>query len=94
MNRNAGRPLRSAVRPRCSEICRHQIVRTPAAANIDPGCGGTYQVTVAIECVQKTRLIGMGVWLNTPQRIFLYEKGCLDGAVVSPKSYRAPRWVI
>jgi len=52
----------------------NQIVRTPAAANIDPGCGGTYQITVAIERTQKARLIGAGIWLNSFQCIFVYEE--------------------
>ena len=54
-----------------SKISGNQIVRPSAAANIDPGRGGTYQITVAIERVQKTRLIGAGIRLNSPQCIFL-----------------------
>jgi len=34
-----------------SEICRNQIVRSPAAANVRLGSGGAYQVAVGIERV-------------------------------------------
>jgi hypothetical protein len=57
-----------------SKISGNQIVRTSAAANIDLGGCGTDQITVAIERVQEPRLIGAGIGLNSPQRIFLYEK--------------------
>jgi hypothetical protein len=43
-----------------------QIIGTSASANIDPGRGGTYQVTVGIERVQKTRLVEAGIRLNSP----------------------------
>jgi hypothetical protein len=56
------------------KIGRNQIIRTSASANIDPGCGGTYQIAVGIEGAQKARLIGAGIWLNSPQCIFVYEK--------------------
>jgi hypothetical protein len=57
-----------------SKISGNQIARTSAAANIDLGRSGTDQITIAIECVQEPRLIGAGIGLNSPQRIFLYEK--------------------
>jgi hypothetical protein len=56
------------------KISGNQIVRTPASANIDLGSGGTYQITIGIERVQKPRRIEAGVWLNSPQCIFVYEK--------------------
>ena len=77
-----------------SKISSDKIVGTPASANADPGSGGTYQVTVGIERVEKTRLIGASNWLNAPQCIFFYEERCLHSAVVSPKSYGMPRVVI
>src|SRR5450631_1481135 len=77
-----------------SEISGVQIIRTSASANIDLGCGGTYQITVGIERSQKTRLIEAGIWLNSHQCIFVYKKRCLYSAVVSPKSHGMPRWVI
>ena len=51
-----------------------QIVRTSASANIHPCGSGTDQVTVAIERIQKPRLIGAGIRLNSPQCIFRYEE--------------------
>jgi hypothetical protein len=57
-----------------SKISGNQIVRTSTSANIELGCGGTYQITIGIERVQKTRLIGTGLWLNSPQCIFVYKK--------------------
>src|ERR1700692_4575928 len=54
-----------------SEISRNQIIRTSASAKIDLGCGGTYQITVGIESVQKTRFIRAGIGLNSPQLTFV-----------------------
>jgi hypothetical protein len=65
----AEQPLRVA-----SEISGNQIVRTPAPANIEPGSGGTYPITVGIERVQKTGFIWPGTWLNPRQCVFLYKK--------------------
>jgi hypothetical protein len=59
---------------RHSEISGVQIIRTPASANIDFGSGGTYQITVGIERVQKTRLIWPGTWLNLRQCVLVYKK--------------------
>jgi len=77
-----------------SKISGNQIIRTSTSANIELGCGGTYQITVKIECVQKTRLVEAGIWLNSLQCIFTYKKWCLYSAIVSPKSYGTPGWVI
>ena len=52
-----------------------QVVRTPASANINLGSRGAYQVTVGIERVQKTGLVGAGIWLDVPQRGLVYEEG-------------------
>jgi hypothetical protein len=60
--------------PTVSKICGDQIVRSPAAPNILPGRGGTYQVTVGIERVQKARFVGMGARLDALQCPFFYEK--------------------
>jgi hypothetical protein len=57
-----------------SKISGDQIVRTPAAANVHLGSGGTYQITVGIERVQETRFIGASIRLNSRQRGFVYEK--------------------
>jgi hypothetical protein len=57
-----------------SKIGGNQIIRAPASANIEFGCSGTYQITVGIKHFQKARLIGAGVWLNSPQCIFAYKE--------------------
>jgi hypothetical protein len=72
------------------KICDNQIIGTSASANIELSCGGTYQIAVRIERVQKPRLIGASIWLNSPQSIFVYEKCCLYCAIVSPKSHGTP----
>jgi hypothetical protein len=77
-----------------SKISGDQIVRTPASADVDPGSGGAYPITVAIERVQKARFIRTGIWLDPPQRAFVYEKRCLYRAIVSPKSHGMPRSII
>ena len=41
-----------------------QIIGASASTNIDPGCGGTYQIAVGIERVQKTRLVEAGIWFE------------------------------
>jgi hypothetical protein len=55
-----------------SEIRRNQIIRASASADIESCRGGTYQVTVAVECVQEPRFIGTDIWLNALERIRLY----------------------
>lgn len=77
-----------------SKISGDQIVRTPASADVHSGSGGAYPITIGIERVQKTRLIRTGIWLNAPQRAFVYEKRCLYRAIVPPKSHGMPRSVI
>jgi hypothetical protein len=54
-----------------SKISGDQIVRTPAAADIDLRSRGAYHITIAIERVQKARLVAAGIWLNSPQCVFL-----------------------
>jgi hypothetical protein len=57
-----------------SKIGGNQIIGPPASANVHLGSRGTYQNTVGIERVQKTRLIRASIWLNSPQCVFVYEK--------------------
>jgi hypothetical protein len=57
-----------------SKISGDQVVRTSASANVNPGSGGTYQITVGIERVEKTRLVGVRIRLNSLQRVFVYEE--------------------
>jgi hypothetical protein len=57
-----------------SKISGDQVVRTSASANVNPSSGGTYQISVGVERVQKARLIGASIWLNSLQRVFIYEK--------------------
>jgi hypothetical protein len=60
--------------PPASKISGNQFIGAPASANIDAGCGGTYQITVAIERVQKAQFIGLRIRLNSPQGIFAYKE--------------------
>jgi hypothetical protein len=72
---------RSATSPRLitsnvfvSKICGDQIVRSPASADVNlRGCRA-YHITVAIERVQETGLIGAGIWLNSLQCALVYEE--------------------
>jgi hypothetical protein len=57
-----------------SKIFGNQIVRASAAADIDPGRGGAYQITVGVERVQKARLIATGIGLNPHQCVFIDEE--------------------
>jgi hypothetical protein len=77
-----------------SEIMGDQVVRTPASANINLGGSSAYPVTVGIERVQKTGLVGASIWLDVPQRGLVYEEGRLHRAVMSPKPYGMPRSVV
>lgn len=52
----------------------NQIIRTFASADIDLRCSSTYQIAVGIERIQKARLIGAGIRLDSSQRVFVYEK--------------------
>jgi hypothetical protein len=56
------------------KICSNQIIRASASANIEPGCRGTYQITVGIECDQKARLIGGCIRFNSHQCLLIDEK--------------------
>jgi hypothetical protein len=56
------------------KIRSDQIVRTSAAADIELGGGGTDQVAIGIERVQKAGLIGMSSRLDSLQRAFIDEK--------------------
>jgi hypothetical protein len=76
---------------RTSKIGGNQVIRTPASADIDLGCGSTYQVTIGIERVQKTPFVAQRIWLNSRQCIFIYVKRRLYCTIVTPKSYSAPR---
>jgi hypothetical protein len=60
----AAAPLPALKRSIVSKTSGDQIIGTSASTNIDPGCGGTYQITVGIEHVQKARLVEAGIWLN------------------------------
>ena len=77
-----------------SEICRNQIVRSPAAADVRLGGSGAYQVTVGVKRAQKTRLIGVNIGLDSLQRVFADEKRCFDGAIMSPKLHGMPCGVV
>jgi hypothetical protein len=80
--------------PGASEISGNEVIRAPASANIDPGRGGTYQITVEIKRVQTARLIAARIWLNSLQCVLAYKKGRFYCAVVPPKSNGAPRLVV
>ncbi|OIQ74564.1 hypothetical protein GALL_437830 [mine drainage metagenome] len=72
----------------------NQIIRTFASADIDFRCSSTDQITVGIERIQKARLIRAGIRLDSSQCLFVNEKRCFDGAIVSPKTHGAPGLVI
>ena len=55
-------------------MSRNQVIRSAASANVDFGRGGTYQIAIAIERVQESRRIGVGIWLNALQCSFVDEK--------------------
>jgi len=90
------RPCRPGANHRIfvSEIMGDQVVRTPASANINLGGSSAYHVTVGIERVQKTSLVGAGIWLDILQRGLVYEEGRFHRAVISPKSHSVPRTVV
>jgi hypothetical protein len=48
------------------KVSGDQIIRTPAAANVNLGSDGAYQITVGVERVQKAGLGGAGIRLNSP----------------------------
>ena len=57
-----------------SKICGDQIVRTPASTDVNLRSRRAYHITVAIERVQETGLVGAGIWLNSPQCALVYEE--------------------
>ena len=79
---------------RVSEIAGDQVVRAPASANVEPGSGGTYQITVGVERVEKTRFVGLSIWLDALQCVFVYKKRRFHRAIMPPKPHSTPRSVI
>jgi hypothetical protein len=77
-----------------SEICGDQIVRAPAATDVNLRSRGAYHITVAIERVQETGLVAAGIWLNSPQRALVYEECRFQRAVVPPEPHGSPGLVI
>ena len=77
-----------------SEIMGDQVVRTPASANINLGGSSAYPVTVGIERVQETGLVGADIWLDVPERGLVFEEGCLHCAIISPKPHGMPGSVV
>jgi len=77
-----------------SEIAGHEVIRPSAAANVEPGRGGAYQIPVAIERTEEAGRIGADIRLNAPQRALFDVERCLDGAVVTPKPDGAPGLVV
>jgi hypothetical protein len=57
-----------------SKICEGQFVRPLSAAPIGFPCSGVDQVAVRIKSAQKSRLIGLHLWFNKFQCIFIHEK--------------------
>ena len=57
-----------------SKICGGQIVGASAPTDVNLRSRRTYHITVAIERVQKTELVGAGIWLNSPQCVLVYEE--------------------
>ena len=94
MSTYASPEFRPARAEAVSEICHNEIVGPPAAADVHPGSGGTYHVTVGIERVQESRLIETNIWLEPLQRVLAYEKGRLNSAIMTPKPHRTARAII
>lgn len=77
-----------------SKICGDQIVGSPASTDVNLRGGRAYRITVAVERVQETGLVLTGIWLNSPQRAFVYEECRFQCAVVSPEPHGSPGLVI
>jgi len=77
-----------------SKICGDQIVRAPASTDVNLRSSRAYHITIAIERVQETGLVGTGIWLNSPQYAFVYEECRFQRAVVPPEPHGSPGLVI
>lgn len=68
-------PSQGILRPSVTvKVSGNQIIGTSGSANIDLRCGGTYQITIGIERIQKSRFIGADIWLYFSQCAFVYEE--------------------
>ena len=65
------RRLVDQIKALVSKICGDQIVRTPASTDVKLRSRGAYHITVAIERIQKARLVAAGIRLDSPQCVFL-----------------------
>ena len=77
-----------------SKICSDQIVRSPTSTDVNLRGRRAYHITVAIERVQETGLVGAGIWLNSPQCALFYEECRFQRAIVPPEPHGSPCLVI
>jgi hypothetical protein len=77
-----------------SKICGDQIVRAPPSTDVNLRGRRAYHITVAIERVQETGLVGAGIWLNSPQCALFYKECRFQRAVVPPEPHGSPGLVI
>ena len=77
-----------------SKICGDQVVRAPASTDINPRSRRADHITVAIERVEETGLVGAGIRLDSPQCALVYEERRFQRTVVSPEPHGSPGLVI
>jgi len=77
-----------------SKICRDQIVRATPSTDVNLCSRGAYQIAVAVERIQQTRLVGAGIRLNSPQCALVDEECSFQRTVVPPEPYGSPGLVI
>ena len=77
-----------------SKVCGDQIVGAPASTDVNLRSRRAYHITVAIERVQETGLVGAGIRLNSPQCALVYEECRFQRAVVPPEPHGSPGLVI
>ena len=85
-------PIRS--KASVSKICGDQIVRAPASTDVNLCSRRAYHITVAIERVQESGLVGAGIGLNSPQCALFYEECRFQRTVVPPEPHGSPGLVI
>ena len=88
------RRLADQIKHSFSKICGDQIVRAPPSTDVNLCSRGAYQIAVAIERIQQTRLVGAGVRLNSSQCALVDEECRFQRTVVPPEPHGSPGLVI
>ena len=68
--------------------------KSPTSTDVNLCSRGAYQIAVAVERIQETRLVGAGIRLDSPQCALVNEECSFQRTVVPPEPHGSPGLVI